>query len=153
MTDINPSRIWEGFSWKTPALIVPSGGSRRTRVFPGNENEGRGWQRKPRPSRKRIGCGNKQEPLRGTHPSLQKKMRTRKRQRPLPFFRSILRLPSADRDHPVINNAGEKNRKPANGPEQSVKEKRRTANPESFHRFFLRFFIVMKVDLCYHKGT
>jgi len=66
---------------------------------------------------------------------------------------TAVRLPSADRDHPVINNAGEKNRKPANGPEQSVKEKRRTANPESFHRFFLRFFIVMKVDLCYHKGT
>ncbi|REJ31178.1 MAG: hypothetical protein C6W56_00155 [Caldibacillus debilis] len=71
MTDINPSRIREGFSWKPPALIVPSGGSRRTRVFPGNENEGRRWQRKPRLSRKRVGFGNKQEPLRGTPPSLQ----------------------------------------------------------------------------------
>jgi hypothetical protein len=145
MTDINPSRIWEGFSWKTPALIVPSGGSRRTRVFPGNENEGRGWQRKPRPSRKRIGCGNKQEPL-PRDPSFPAEKDADAE------MQTAVRLPSADRDHPVINNAGEK-RKPANGPEQSVKEKRRTAIPESFHRFFLRFFIVMKVDLCYHKGT
>ncbi|RKO61182.1 hypothetical protein Cdeb_01811 [Caldibacillus debilis GB1] len=144
MTDINPSRIWEGFSWKTPALIVPSGGSRRTRVIPGNETKAA------------DGSGN--PPLPQTD-WMRKQARTAPRDPSFPAEKdadaetaTAVRLPSADRDYPVINNAGEK-RKPANGPEQSVKEKRRTAIPESFHRFFLRFFIVMKVDLCYHKGT
>lgn len=128
-----------------------AGPYRAFRRQPPNTGFSRKRKRRPRmaaetpPSRKRIGCGNKQEPL-PRDPSFPAEKDADAE------MATAVRLPSADRDHPVINNAGEK-RKPANGPEQSVKEKRRTAIPESFHRFFLRFFIVMKVDLCYHKGT